>query len=296
MKITTDKYALYNGDCLEVMKVIPDKSVDMILCDLPYNTTQNKWDKMIPLQDYVISDNNKILEEQDFMLEMAFSGKTKGQAKKLWKELKKDGLWTQYNRIIKDDGAIVLFAQTPFDKILGASNLKMLRYEWIWEKTNATGHLNAKKMPMKAHENILVFYKKLPTYNPQKTTGHKPVNSYTKHRDDGSNYGKTSIGISGGGSTERYPRSVQIFKSDKQKLAIHPTQKPVASCEYLINTYTDEGAIILDNAMGSGTTGEACLNTNRYFIGIEKDLDIFNSSVLRLKDIHDTGYTVYSKY
>ena len=240
--IKTDKYELYKGDCLDVMKNIPDKSVDMILCDLPFGTTKNKWDLIIPL----------------------------------------DKLWTEYRRIIKDNGAIVLFAQTPFDKVLGFSNLKMLRYEWIWEKTLATGHLNAKKMPMKSHENILVFYKKLPTYNPQKTTGHKPVNSYTKHRGAGSNYGKTKTGISGGGSTERYPRSVQLFKSDKQKSTLHPTQKPVALLQYLIETYTNECELVLDNCMGSGSTGIACLNTNRKFIGIEKDAKYFDIACNRI--------------
>lgn len=226
---------LHNGDCLEAMKEIPDKSIDMILCDLPYGTTQNKWDSVINL----------------------------------------DKLWGQYNRIIKDNGAIVLFAQTPFDKVLGSSNLKLLKYEWIWEKTTATGHLNAKKMPMKAHENILVFYNKLPKYNPQKTKGHSPVHSYTKYQDDGSNYGKTKIGISGGGSTERYPRSVILFKTDKQKESLHPTQKPVSLLEYLIKTYSDENDIILDNCMGSGSTGVACVETNRKFIGIELDEGYF---------------------
>lgn len=156
-----NNYKLYKGDCLEVMIDIPDKSIDMILCDLPYGTTRCKWDSIIDLEK----------------------------------------LWEQYNRIIKDNGAIVLFAQTPFDKVLGASNLKMLKYEWIWEKTQATGHLNAKKMPMKAHENILVFYKKLPTYNPQKTTGHKPINSYTKYistQNKSDLYGKVNKEISGG--------------------------------------------------------------------------------------------------
>ena len=233
---------LIKGDCLEKMKDIPNKSIDMILCDLPYGTTRNKWDSVLSL----------------------------------------DELWEQYNRIIKDNGAIVLFAQTPFDKVLGCSNLKMLRYEWIWEKTSATGHLNAKKMPMKAHENILVFYKKLPTYNPQKTTGHTPVHSYTKHQDDGSNYGKTLIGISGGGSTERYPRSVQVFKTDKQKEALHPTQKPVDLLEYLIKTYTNENETVLDNCMGSGSTGIACVNTNRSFIGIELTEKYFEASKKRI--------------
>ena len=239
-----DRYKLYNGDCLEIMdKLIKEGvKVDSIITDLPYGTTQNKWDSVIPL----------------------------------------DKIWEQYNRIIKDNGAIVLFAQTPFDKVLGCSNLKNLRYEWIWEKTTATGHLNAKKMPMKAHENILVFYKKSPIYNPQKTTGHTPVHSYTKHQDDGSNYGKTVIGIKGGGSTERYPRSVQIFKTDKQKEALHPTQKPVLLLEYLIKTYTNENMIVLDNCMGSGSTGVACLNTNRKFIGIEKDEEYFEIAKKRI--------------
>jgi site-specific DNA-methyltransferase (adenine-specific) len=152
----------------------------------------------------------------------------------------------------------------------------MLRYEWIWEKTTATGHLNARKMPMKAHENILIFYKNLPVYNPQKTTGHKPVHSYVKHQDDGSNYGKTKAGISGGGSTERYPRDVLLFPTDKQKEALHPTQKPVALCEYLIKTYTNEGMVVLDNCAGSGTTGIACKNLNRDCILIEKEKEYYD--------------------
>jgi site-specific DNA-methyltransferase (adenine-specific) len=181
-------------------------------------------------------------------------------------------LWQHYERIIKDNGAIVLFGQAPFDKVLGVSNLQLLRYEWIWEKTAATGHLNAKKMPLKAHENILVFYKKLPVYNPQKTQGHKPVNSYTKYLDVQNKseiYNKTSKEISGGGNTDRYPRSVLQFASDKQKLNLHPTQKPLALCEYLIKTYSNEGDIILDNCAGSGTTLVAAENLNRKFIGIE---------------------------
>ena len=158
----------------------------------------------------------------------------------------------------------------------------MFRYEWIVEKTKATGHLNAKKMPMKSHENVLIFYDKLPKYNPQMTTGHSPVHSYTKHTDDGSCYGKTKTGISGGGSTERYPRDVLKFSWDTQKSALHPTQKPVALCEYFIRTYTDEGDTVLDNCMGSGTTGVACVNCNRNFIGIEKEESYFNIAQNRL--------------
>jgi len=222
---------IIGGDCLELMKDIPDMYFDMVLCDPPFGTTRNKWDSVIDLER----------------------------------------MWEQYNRIVKLNGAIVLFAQTPFDKVLGMSNINNLRYEWIWEKTTATGHLNAKKMPMKAHENILVFYRELPTYHPQKTQGHTPVHNYTKHQDDGSNYGKTQIGVSGGGSTERYPRSVLLFPTDKQKQSFHPTQKPVALLEYLIRTYTNEGDMVLDNTAGSGSTGVACINTNRRFVGMEKD-------------------------
>ncbi|WP_421924848.1 DNA-methyltransferase [Lysinibacillus capsici] len=196
-------------------------------------------------------------------------------------------LWRHYERIIKDNGAIVLFGQAPFDKVLGASNLQLLRYEWIWEKTAATGHLNAKKMPLKAHENILVFYKKLPVYNPQKTQGHKPVNSYTKYLDVQNKteiYNNVSKEISGGGNTDRYPRSVLQFASDKQKLNLHPTQKPLALCEYLIKTYSDEGDLILDNCAGSGTTLVAAQNLNRNFIGIEKEEHYVEVSRKRLSE------------
>lgn len=217
---------VYNIDCIEGMKLIDDKTIDMIFCDLPFGTTQNKWDIPINLDD----------------------------------------LWEQYLRIIKDNGAIVLFAQTPYDKILATSNIKLLRYEWIWEKTHATGHLNSKKMPMKAHENILVFYKKLPTYNPQKTTGHTPVHSYTKHSGDGTNYGKTKAGISGGGSTERYPRSVLKFPKDTQKISLHPTQKPENLVSYFLKTYSNPNDCILDNCCGSGTTGVCCKLLNRNYI------------------------------
>jgi site-specific DNA-methyltransferase (adenine-specific) len=226
-----DLVTLYHGDCLEVLADLPVLNVDMVLSDPPYGTTRNKWDSVVDLPS----------------------------------------MWACYDRHAKADTAIVLTAQTPFDKVLGASNLADLRYEWIWEKTTATGHLNAKRMPMKAHENILVFYKSLPTYNPQKTTGHKPVNSYTKHQEDGTNYGRTKVGISGGGSTERYPRSVLTFPTDKQKAALHPTQKPVALMEYLISTYTNPGETILDNCAGSGSTLVAAASQGRKAIGIELD-------------------------
>lgn len=188
-------------------------------------------------------------------------------------------LWREYRRVCS--GAILLFAQTPFDKVLGASNLRDLRYEWIWEKTNATGHLNAKKAPMKAHENVLVFYRKQPTYNPQKTDGH--VRKVAAKWGDGSPvYGKQVLDGKIYDSTERYPRSVQVFASDKQRSKLHPTQKPLALCEYLIRTYTNPGDTVLDNCMGSGTTGRACLNTGRNFVGIENDPSSFAVAQERL--------------
>lgn len=251
-------YKLLQGDCLELMNKIPNKSLDMIFTDLPYGTTNCKWDSIISL----------------------------------------DKLWKHYNRIIKDNGVILLFAQTPFDKVLGASNLKMLKYEWIWEKTQATGHLNAKKMPMKAHENILVFYKKLPTYNPQMTEGHTPIHSYTKYVSTQNNteiYNKMNKEISGGGETTRYPRSVIQFASDKQTCHLHPTQKPLALCEYMIRTYTNENDLILDSCMGSGTTGVAALNLNRRFIGIELDEMYFNVAKQRIEKTIDDNFKKLQK-
>lgn len=231
---------LLQGDCLELMKDIPDKSIDMILCDLPYGTTRNKWDSIIPL----------------------------------------DLLWEQYNRIIKDNGAIVLTAQTPFDKVLGVSNLKNLKYEWIWKKRQGTGHLNAKKMPMKNHENILVFYKKLPTYNPQMRGEENRVVKRSGNKSKTTNYG-AFLEIEKSKYKGRYPVSTLDFNSDK---GLHPTQKPVALFEYLVNTYTNEGGIVLDNCMGSGTTGVACKNLNREFIGMELDEGYFNIAKERIEN------------
>lgn len=246
---------VYLGDCLEVMpKFIEDKSIDMILCDLPYGTTNCKWDSPIDLA----------------------------------------ALWLEYNRIIKDNGCIALFAQTPFDKVLGCSNLEMLRYEWIWHKTHPTGHLNANRMPMKAHENILIFYKRLPTYNPIKTTGHKlkisSANNRAKcieRRNDTDNIYNNEYPnkVSSYKSTERFPLSIQTFSSDKQKSTLHKTQKPLALIEYLIQTYTNEGDLVLDNTCGSGTTGVGAKNLGRDFILIEKEEKYFNITNNRLNGI-----------
>jgi site-specific DNA-methyltransferase (adenine-specific) len=232
---------LLYGDCLELMTEIPDNSVDMICCDMPYGTTNCKWDSPIDLPR----------------------------------------LWEQYGRIAKDNAAIVLFAQTPFDKVLGVSNLEQLRYEIIWEKPAATGFFNAKRMPLKAHENILVFYKKLPTYNPQKTTGH--IRKTAGRKEIGSEvYGK-GVKKTNYDSTERYPRSVQRYSKDSRIGGMHPTQKPVALIEWLIRTYTNKADTVLDNCMGSGTTGEACLNLDRRFIGMELDREYFDVASSRLE-------------
>jgi DNA modification methylase len=229
---------LLQGDCLELMSSIDDKSIDLILCDLPYGTTCNKWDTVIPF----------------------------------------DKLWAQYNRIIKDNGAIVLFSQMPFGANLIMSNPKMFRYEWIWEKERGTGFLNAKKMPLKVHENILVFYKHLPTYNPQMRTGFKPYTT-TNRTNCSSNYGDfQEVVIKSDG--DRYP--IDIVEVNRE-MGLHPTQKPVALLEYLIKTYTNEGDLVLDNCMGSGSTGVACVNINRDFIGIELDENYFNVAKKRIE-------------
>lgn len=231
-------FHLFLGDCLERMKEIESGTVDMILCDLPYGTTCCSWDAVIPFEP----------------------------------------LWAEYERVIKANGAIVLFGAHPFSAVLACSKLELFRYEWIWEKPSATGFLNSDKQPLRAHENILVFYKSLPTYNPQKTSGHERKKS--KRKSIGSaHYGK-QLNIKDYDSTERYPRTVQVFSKDYP--SIHDTQKPVALCEYLIRTYTNDGELVLDNTMGSGTTGVACINSRRRFIGIEKDEETFNQAQARI--------------
>ena len=183
-----------------------------------------------------------------------------------------------YNRRVKDNTPIVLFSQMPFTATLVKSNFPLFKYEWIWQKQQGTGYLNAKKMPLKAHENILVFYKKLPLYNPQMRTGFKP---YTCKRGKGSDNYHEHISVVTVSNGERYPIDILEFAYDKQKL--HPTQKPVALLEYLIKTYTNEGATVLDNCMGSGSTCVACINTNRNYIGFELNENYFNIAKERIK-------------
>lgn len=235
---------LLNGDCLELMSNIPDGSIDMILCDLPYGTTHNKWDVIIPFKP----------------------------------------LWKQYKRVIKKNGAIVLFSSEPFTSELILSNKEMFRYDLIWVKSQGTDFLNANRKPLKAHENLCVFYKELPTYNPQKIKG-EPYKAKSGKRTS-SNYGKFNgdfhtANLSG----ERYPMSAIKFVSCNNKIKQHPTQKPVDLCEWLIKTYTNENDTVLDNCMGVGTTGVACANTNRNFIGIELNDEYFNIAKERISEV-----------
>ena len=237
---------LYNGDCLELMKDIPDGSIDMILCDLPYGTTKCKWDTIIPL----------------------------------------DLLWTQYNRIIKDNGAVVLFGAEPFTSTLVCSNIKNFKYNWIWKKDKATGHLNAKKQPMRSTELISVFYKKQCLYNPQLSKkSPENIRPATTKRKNIDNYGSMDKeSIRGIPIDMSYPKDILEFRAcfgDKGK-SNHPTEKPVPLLEYLIKTYTNENDLVLDNCMGSGSTGVAAKKLHRKFIGMELDDTYFNIAKERI--------------
>ena len=231
-------YKLINGDCLEVMKGIPDKSIDCIVCDPPYGTTACKWDSIIPFEP----------------------------------------LWEQYNRIIKDNGAIVLFGSEPFSSALRMSNIKNYKYDWVWNKALAGNGILAKKQPLKIHENIMVFHSKI--YQPQMTKGKFRKKMGLKENE-----------ITGGDSFSEeysndlyYPKSIIDFSAGGLRRGrLHPTQKPVDLLSYLIKTYTNEGETVLDNCMGSGSTGVACINTNRKFIGIELDEKYFKISCERVK-------------
>lgn len=228
------------------MKKIDDKSIDCIITDLPYGSTQCKWDTIIPFKP----------------------------------------LWEQYNRIIKDNGAIILFNTEPFGSCLRLSNIKNYKYDWIWDKVKGTGFLNAKRQPMRNHELISVFYKIQCTYNPQKTTGHKMKKSYRSKELQTEVYGEMKNDYTYE-STERYPRSIQVFSTDTQNSSLHPTQKPVALIEYLIKTYTNEDELILDSCAGSMTTAVAAINTNRNYICFEKDREIFDIGSNRVREYKD---------
>ncbi|MDP1297909.1 site-specific DNA-methyltransferase [Klebsiella quasipneumoniae] len=231
---------LHNADCFDVFPQIASGTVDLVCADIPYGTTQCRWDSV---------------------LDLAL-------------------MWEHLYRIVKPSAAIVLFSAQPFTSVLVNSNLRDWRSEWIWEKGNATGFLNAKKQPLRAHENIEVFYRRQPTYNPQFTHGHERRTSKRKTVNSEC-YGK-ALTLTKYDSTSRYPRDVQFFSSDKQTGNYHPTQKPLALVQYLIETYSNPGDTVLDFTMGSGTAGVACQQTERNFIGIEKDAAIYRTACERM--------------
>jgi site-specific DNA-methyltransferase (adenine-specific) len=244
---------IYQRDCIEGMGLIPDKSIDMILCDLPYGTTACKWDTIIPFEP----------------------------------------LWEQYERIIKDNGAIALFSQQPFSSQLIVSNPKLFKYELIWDKMIGGAFVLAKKRPLPKHENILVFYKKAPTYNPQMTDADpkniRPVNKGTSQSEALPVAGGVAKSAKDYDNKKRYPTSVLSYSSKMAECnslnRLHPTQKPVALFEYLVKTYTNEGDIVLDNCMGSGTTAVAATQLNRDFIGFETEQEYVRIANQRLESV-----------
>lgn len=240
MNILTENYKLFNGDCLEIMDYLIKEGikVDCILTDPPYGTTQCKWDSVIPFEE----------------------------------------MWERLNKIIKPNGAIVLFGSEPFSSQLRCSNIKNYKYDWIWKKEKGLGFLNSKKMPLRDTENISVFYSKSCLYNPQMRKG-KPYKATNKpNLQKGTNNSYKSVETINNG--ERYPLTTLEF--NRVSKTVHPTQKPVDLLEYLIKTYTNEGELVLDFTMGSGSTGVACMNTNRKFIGIELEEKYFNISIDRI--------------
>lgn len=234
------------GDCLELMKSIPDGSIDMILTDPPYGTTHAPWDKVVPIPQ----------------------------------------MWEEYNRIIKSNGAIVLFSQLPFAVDLINGNRKRFRYEIIWQKNLASGFLNANKMPLRAHENVLVFYKKLPTYNPRKVPGKPYIRNRSGSCELFNDFERIGTVNTNG---ERFPTDIIKFSNADRFDKKHSTQKPVALLEWLIKTYTNPGETVLDSCMGSGSTGVACINTGRDFIGIELNEQFFNIAKERIAEAQEVA-------
>lgn len=236
---------LYIGDCLEVMKDIPEHSVDMVLCDLPYGNTACKWDVLIPF----------------------------------------DRLWEQYKRVIKDNGAILLFGTEPFSSAARLSNLDWYKYDLVWQKEKPVNFFQLKRRFGKTTENIMIFYKKQPTYNPQMELSNKPrVTNKPKGKHKSIITGVNKEVLPYNDTGYRYPCDVLKFNREKLGSTIHDTQKPVELCEYLIKTYTNAGDLVLDNCMGSGTTGVACIHTKRNFIGIEKEEKYFEIAKKRIED------------
>lgn len=244
-----EKNKTYLGDCLELMPQMESGMFDMILCDLPYGTTACKWDSIIPFEP----------------------------------------LWEQYSRIIKPNGVIVLFGSEPFSSVLRMSNIKNYKYDWIWEKSHTANFAVAKYVPLRNHENISVFYKKKPTYNPQMVVGemvNKRIGKKIAERVKESFLTNKPDILENVKNNKYYPKTIQFFKSGARCKSLHPTQKPVALFEYLIKTYTNENELVLDNCAGSGTTGEACYNTGRNYMQIEKEQKYFDLILEREKSFN----------
>ena len=257
------------GDCLEIMKQLPEHSVDMILCDLPYGVTQNKWDSIIPLEDYIVVDQ-KPFNREEYLLHTYQKNIPITDALAYWEGHCQEGLWTLYKRVIKPNGAIVLTSNELFTSELIKSNPSWFKYRWVWTKSKATNFLNAKKQPLRKFEDICVFYGKQPTYNPQMTMGEAYDKGIRKDQLTGS-YGdfKPRHVISEG---NRYPVDVVYFKTAESEGEVwHPTQKPVELGRYMVRTYTNPGDIVLDNTCGSGSFLVSALLEGRNFIGIEKN-------------------------
>ena len=234
-------------DCLEGLKAVRSGSVSMVFADLPYGKTQNTWDRSVPM----------------------------------------DRLWPELNRVCPSEAAMVFTSMQPFTSLLVASNTGAFRYEVIWKKNNVRGFLNSQRQPLRVHENVLVFYRRQPRYVPQMSGGHRPVNSYTKHTGDGSNYGRTKAGISGGGSTSRYPTSIleiPVVNND-DPIRVHSTQKPEALVEWFVLTYTRPGDLILDPTAGSGTTLVVAKRLGRRFIGFETDANMVAKATSRIERV-----------
>ncbi len=280
---------IYKEDCLLGMEKIEDSSIDLILCDLPYGTTQNKWDSIIPLENYIIQTikNKEVkLNQKEYFLYCFENGITFNNAKLIWKEKYNKGLWHHYNRIIKERGAIILTADGFFTSQLIASNPKMFKYKLIWDKVSTTGFLNAKRMPLRRHEDICIFYKKTPLYYPKMEIRGKvrEKGGYNKKKGDGDMcYGKFENIKSQ--NNKYYPTSIIKVSNANQKNKIHPTQKPTELFKYLIETYTKEGELVLDTCMGSGTTAIACINSKRNFIGFEINNEYFELIQERINSI-----------
>lgn len=238
---------IHHLDCFAGLALLDPASVDIVFADLPYGTTQNSWDKLVPIER----------------------------------------LWAELNRVCKPEAPMIFTAMQPFTSLLVCSNLRAFRYEMIWQKNKVRGFLNAKRQPLRTHESVLVFYRKQPSYSPQLTNGHKPVNSYTKHTSDGTNYGATKTGVKGGGSTTRYPTSVLAIRvvNNDDPIRIHPTQKPEELIAWFLRTYTQPGDLVLDPTAGGGTTLVAAKRLGRRGVGFDTDAAMVVKATRRLESV-----------